>query len=235
MAPVCEAIEPVVRNTLNFVSKDAEVVFDPPLKGPNVRLSAIRDYYNNLSTSRSECLVFYYLGHGARDDSGGHFLDVTHEEERLYRSIVRNYMVQKHPGLVVMLTESCAVSVAAPAAAPPKVVAVPLNVPRDLLLMHRGVVDCNACSQDHTALAGVFSAALNGLFDSAHFALLSPSITPHDLDPDGDGFVQWEDGFQFLRKLTQELDTKYHPSHETQTPHAFYLPGRQLVADDWGP
>ena len=37
MAPVCEAIEPVVRNTLNFVSKDAEVVFDPPLKGPNVR------------------------------------------------------------------------------------------------------------------------------------------------------------------------------------------------------
>ena len=183
------------------------MVFDPPLQGPQREvLSAIRDYYNNLSTSRSECLVFYYLGHGARlNDSGGHFLDVTHEEERLYRSIVRNYMVQKHPGLVVNADRvMCGFGSGSGRGSSESRCGSSQRSSRPFAYASRGS-RLNACSQDHTALAGVFSAALNGLFDSAHFALLSPSITPHDLDPDGDGFVQWEDGFQFLRKLTQEL------------------------------
>ena len=81
------------------------------LKGDDVTPAKVIDYYNNIQTSRDECLFFYYNGHGATFKD--HVLTMQagikgKEPMFLKRQTLLNVMRLKNPGLIVVLTNSCA-------------------------------------------------------------------------------------------------------------------------------
>lgn len=248
MKATCEAEKKYLKQMLDRLPKgtveweNIGPAKEGELSGTNATLSKVRDYYASFQSDRSECLLFYYHGHGATDPVGSHYFAVQHEEsERFYRSIVRDLMIQKRPGLVVMLSSSCAVLRPAPAGAAPPGPPTALDVPRDLLLMHRGVVDINSASKDQVSYATIFPEAFRNIFIPGEATL---AVTDQELDPDGDKFVQWEDAFRVLARQTHQLSVqaaefnKYNRPdvpNAPHTPHAFYRPGRDQVPDNSGP
>ena len=119
--------------------RKVSLIVEPPLEGTRATPTAVLSHYNSLAPDPSECWVFYYDGHGARD-TYDHFLDVSHNDltTRFYRSYVRNAMMQKQPGFGVILTNSSR-RLKPPALA----AAAPWPLRRDAILTSQGTFCCS--------------------------------------------------------------------------------------------
>jgi hypothetical protein len=110
-------------------------------------------------------------------------------------------MLERGPGLVVLLTDCCSNMIAVPN--PKKVLGTHANavlhpVMRSLLFQHRGVIDITAATNDfaygNDEIGGFFTRSLNNLF-----------YAPMDrLDASGDSFVTWNEFFPALSNETSK-------------------------------
>lgn len=207
-------------------------VYDKPSQ---LTRESILRYYRNLKTGPSEAVVFYYAGHGATDPSKGHFLALQElHTEPLTRDELRQAMLQKNPGLAVLLTDCCS----------NRYELKKKNrdvwdsehrefnpVVRNLFFQQRGVVDLTASTgaeafgDEHQG--GIFTRTLGKL-------LLSKSET---LDTNRDGFVDWKEFFPRLQNETEKVFVSWAQQHrgqgeevsqKSQRPRALYLPGDQV-------
>jgi hypothetical protein len=209
-------------------------VFDKPAQ---LTKESILRYYRALKTGPSEAVLCYYAGHGATDPEKGHFLALQElHTEPLTRDELRQAMLQKKPGLVVILSDCCSDR-------------FDLKrkhrdiwdfehreinpVMRDLFLRHRGVVDITAA----TGNEAFGDEHQGGLFTRAFGKLLRSR--PDDLDTNHDGFVDWREFFPRLQKDTERSFIDWAQQHralgetvqqKSQRPRAFTLPGDQVSA-----
>lgn len=196
------------------------------LAGDKASPQDVFSHYQQLSVEPSDCLFFFYIGHGACDPRRGHYLDMS--QGQLLRNELRAAITAKQPGLAIIVTNACSAEAPLAAAAVQRAdEALILRTARNLLLMHRGLVDITACKGRQVARGTIF-------IDQV-FAVLN-----EDLDSNGDGFVHWQEAFPALREGTEEvyltlppevrLEDRQNHGQTAQTPHAFFLPGQQTIA-----
>jgi hypothetical protein len=210
------------------------------LDGADVTPTRVLNYYRDLKVDPNETLLCYYSGHGAADETKGHFLDM--KAGRLMRSDLRKAMEAKRARLVVLLSDCCG-AYGLDAFGPRN--RIGLEPPdkekkdgkakrrpdhgarqntlrsgrgetlRHLLFHHRGVVDITACDLGKLAFSslgsgGYFTLTLGYLF----------GVDGDRFDADGDGLISWNGFFTVLQVATQQNATN---ASYTQTPRAFSL------------
>jgi hypothetical protein len=166
----------------------------------------ILDYYKNLQVGANEGLVFFYAGHGARDEKNGkHFFDLK-KGSPLIREELTKAMEAKKAGLVLLLTDCCSTPQEfkdeklftdrgagdAPAAKLHETV-------RCLLFRSRGTVDVTAATDN----ASWSDNLEGGIFTRSLCRTIKKPIK--ELDGNKDGFISWREFFPQLRVETQSL------------------------------
>lgn len=202
------------------------------LTGKDVTAPKILDYYRNVKVGPGDGLLFFYAGHGATDPEKGHFfaLQKLHTTP-LSRSDLRQAMLARRPGLVVILTDCC--STRFKIGKKRKVTAIPgvanhLDPAlRCLLFQHRGVVDVTAAAEGAAFgdddEGGLFTRTLTGSI-RRHAARLTTAP---------DKFVSWVELFHDVEQGTAREFAHWsrdqqargeHVDQKTQKPRAFELP-----------
>jgi hypothetical protein len=202
------------------------------LTGKDVTSKNILGYFKNLSVAPNDGLLFFYAGHGATDPEKGHFFALQKlATAPLLRSDLRRAMTDRHPGLVVILTDCC--STRYPLGKKRKVTAIP-GVARQLdpalrclLFQHRGVVDVTAAVEGAAfgdddegglftrTLAGAIRNRSGGLARTPGKFLSWAELFPEVEQGTAHAFSRWSHDQQ---ARGERLDQK------TQKPRAFALP-----------
>lgn len=181
--------------------KPDELLVHDDMTGKRVTRANVLKRLAELPAGPDDTVFFYYSGHGAVLANVGHALTTSGGD--VLRSEVRDAIRAKNPRLAVVLTDCCANVVRrAPRTAPaPQAPAAPrAETPpiRSLLFGHRGVVDILSSDVGESSWCSKES---GGFFTAT---LVQGLLTPfaHDLDLDGDGFVEWSEFFPYLRSRT---------------------------------
>lgn len=173
------------------------------LEGKNVTRKNILEYYRRLRSAKGEGKVFYYAGHGESQlGTNRHVLRLS-SDELLPRDELLAAMDPKHTDLVVLLTDCCS-TVRRLNLPPAKTMDLPEKPKRAihpavscLFFKTRGTVDVTAATDNASwsddTNGGLFTRTLCGL-------LLRPL---QSLDTNRDGFVDWAEFFETLKKGTQ--------------------------------
>ncbi|HYT93378.1 MAG TPA: caspase family protein, partial [Gemmataceae bacterium] len=186
------------------------------LDGADVTPTRVLAYYRNLKVEATEALLCYYSGHGAADETQGHFFDMR--AGRLLRSELRKAMEAKRSRLVVLLSDCCGAYGFDPFAVPKN--RISLEPPskdktesktrqradqgarqntlksvrgetlRHLLFQHRGVVDITACDVGKLAFS---SRGRGGYFTLTLTHLLG--VDGDRFDADAAGVIGWNGFF----------------------------------------
>lgn len=209
-------------------------VFD---KASHLTRANILGYFRNLKTGPSEAVFVYYAGHGATDPEKGQFLALQElNTEPLTRDDLRRAMLQKKPGLIVILTDCCSNRFELKK----KNRDVwdlehrdPNPVVHNLFFQHRGVVDITASTGNEAFgdehQGGIFTRTLGKLLKSKSA----------ELDTNHDGFVEWKEFFPHLQKDTERTFVSWAQKHRalgeqieqnSQRPRALHLPGEATTA-----
>jgi hypothetical protein len=201
------------------------------LEGEKATAKAVLAHYDALKTSPAEGLVFYYAGHGARDEKTGKpFFDLRRGGPLLREELVRR-MEAKKAGLVLLLTDCCSSPQELKGGlTEPRAAALPAKklhpTVRCLLFQARGTVDVTAATDNASwsdNLAG-------GLFTRSLSRMLKQPVGV--LDGDKDGFVSWREFYPQLRDQTQSLFGTWRKEmtargeridERRQVPHAYGL------------
>jgi hypothetical protein len=204
------------------------------LSGNEVTPEKILDYYRGLDTSDKETLLFYYAGHGLTEPNGRHLFPLQEGQAgKLYRDDLRQAMVSKGAGLVVILTDCCGNPVRLPPQNKKRDMFSPARkmhpVVRCLLFQHRGIVDITASTNNESwgddNEGGIFTRTLARLLNS----------NLDQLAPDPKGFLSWK---TFLPRLKRETDESFRQwkknvkargdntpiNQDSQKPYVFRLP-----------
>jgi hypothetical protein len=173
------------------------------LTGSDVNADAILAYYRRLGVGSNDALLFYYAGHGATDPQKGQFLALQDLAAKpLLRSDLKRAMQEKHPGLVVILTDCCGTRYHLPNKTRrlylDKGTASAIDpFLKCLLYQSRGEVDITAAS-GNTAFGDDHE---GGIFTRAIAKLIEEGIA--GCDANKDGFVTWPEFFSRLSMRTQ--------------------------------
>jgi hypothetical protein len=210
------------------------------LVGGEVTRERVLAYYRNLKADRSDALLFYYAGHGAVDPTRGqYFYFQKGKTDPLFRSVLRQAILQKQAGLSILLTDCCSNHLKVPnkrrrsdTAAPAKDIS---PVARCLLFQARGIVDITAASDN---------AAWGDDQDGGIFTRTVARLVLGDadrLDTDRDGFVSWKEFFARLDLDVQRTFATWARQakargevvdQSTQRPHAYSVPGMSSSASE---
>jgi len=181
----------------------------------------LKSTIDGLPVTNSDTLVLFMMTHGGYEPSRvpfgekfgfGHVL-LMGDGSLLPRCTLGNWLVDRQPRFIMLLTDSCNTSItgrivefpaAAPAAAaPPKLVS--------LLLNHAGVVDMNASSGNHEAFYGS-SPSYTGSFTQAFFDLAQ------DEESSVNAKTSWQDFGADLMLRTNQISTSRFGAQFAQTP-----------------
>lgn len=174
------------------------------LKGDKATKKDVLAYYDALKVKPDEGLVFYFAGHGARDDqTKKHFFDLK-QGGPLVRDDLLQAMQAKGAGLVLVLTDCCSSpqSLKETMTADRGVVLRAEQVHetvRCLLFQARGTVDLTAATDNSSWSDN----AGGGLFTRSVDRLLRQPIKV--LDGNKDGVVTWREFYPQLRDETRSL------------------------------
>jgi hypothetical protein len=246
---VCDQVREMMKGYLkNIVLDDpdthAQVLNPIVLEDDNATYEKLVDAFNNIEVRPSDCLVFFYSGHGAIDNQN-HYISISifdkvkdrapRYSRNIWHQELRNLVINKHPGLGVIITSSCATELifrAFPTAqAPVAVKPSGLHPSRDLFLMHRGLVDINGCSPGETTISPIFTESFK--------YILSPDqnyVSKDEIDNiRSDGFIEWIEAFPVLRDKTNakriEIDKKNSKPSIGEHPFPFFLPSGDIYYD----
>lgn len=193
-----------VRGALESGLNDGERLIFDDLSGPRVSRETILQRLREMPAGPGDTVFFYYSGHGAVLRGIDHALTTSGGD--VLRSEVREALQAKGARLTVILTDCCANVVKraprpqAPMAAPglPRQEIPPI---RSLLLGHSGLVDILSSDVGESSWS---NSEKGGFFTNALVRGLNSPFA-HDFDLDGDGFVEWEEFFPYLKSRTMWL------------------------------
>lgn len=204
------------------------------LEGKKATARQILTYYRNLRTAPGEGLLFYYAGHGARDEKTGKpFFDLRVGGPLLREDLIR-HMEARQTELVLLLTDCCSTPQplkgpgVTPRAGGPARTLHPTV--RQLLFQARGTIDVTAAT-DNSSWSDNLK---GGVFTRSICRMLRQPVRSVDLNKDG--FVTWREFYPQLRDETQSLFGVWRKEmiargerveERKQVPHAFRL-GRSL-------
>jgi hypothetical protein len=169
------------------------------LKGKEVTRERILKACRELKAGPDDGVLFYYAGAGGGGVRQSQLLKL-HNGKPLYRTELRRALEAKKAGLVILLTDFCQRTVVdnAKSAMPERPAAESMNATmRCLLFQARGIVDITAAGDGHSA----GDTREGGLFTYVLCRLIWQDIKT--LDTNKDGFVDWQEFFECLKKETE--------------------------------
>ncbi|MFO0878659.1 MAG: caspase family protein [Gemmataceae bacterium] len=200
------------------------------LEGQKANARSILSHYRNLRVNKEDGLLFYYAGHGAREEKTGRpFFDLK-QGGPLFRQDVVRAMEAKGTDLVLLVTDCCSTpqklrDFTMPREAYPRAKTLHPTV-RNLIFQARGTIDVTAAT-DNTSWS---DNQMGGVFTRSLCRMLRQPITL--LDGDKDGFLTWREFYPQLRDETQSLFGEWRKEmigrgerieDRKQVPHAFHL------------
>jgi hypothetical protein len=210
-------------------------------------LAHYKDLANKGDVKPSDTIFFYYSGHGAFDPEKGHFLAKMGDlEHSLFRSDLREAILQCKPRLAVILTDCCSNVIALPTFTSRGITKDRLQVVDSLFFKPSGIVDINSSSQGQES-AGTDPEG--GFFTFVLFEQLRQTVnaieqhlTDRGFPVKGDGTVTWRELFPLLTGRTsakwkgafpgpdcKDNDSLPDGKQCSQDPQAFCLPFSPLV------
>lgn len=201
------------------------------LKGDQATRKDVLAYYDRLTLAPDEGLVFYYGGHGARDEKTNKpFFDLKKGSPLLREELLQAMLAKKAP-LVVLLTDCCSLAqefqgdLVEERSVRSRITTLQPTV-RCLLFQARGLIDLTAATDN----ASWSDNLTGGLFTRSICRLLQEPIKT--LDGNKDGFVTWREFYPQLRDETQSLFGDWRKKmmargekvgERKQMPHAYAL------------
>jgi hypothetical protein len=212
---------------------------------------AILAHYKGLAdrgdVKPGDTILFYYSGHGAFDPEKGHFLAKMGDlEHSMFRSDLRQAILQCKPRLTVLLTDCCSNVISLASILSKGLVEDRARVVDSLFFKPSGVVDINSSSQGQES-AGTESEG--GFFTSVFFDkmglevdTIEKRLAAKGLPVKMDGILTWRELFPLLTVPTslkwktafpgpdcKDNDTLPDGKQCSQDPQAFCLPNSPLL------
>lgn len=202
----------------------------------------ILNYYRSADFAADDILWFYYCGHGATDQKGGHFLRTSQGD--LLRSELRKVMESRRTKAVILTTDACSSPAKFVYNGPTASGGPPVEIDhwaklQKILSNTYGTVDFTAASGTDRAFV---DSELGANFTRALAATLM--LTPEQMDLDGDKTVTWPEIFalvrnqtryyftSMVRRVSMEAKENYlKPEDKDQIPFAFSLGAPPPVAE----
>jgi Caspase domain/PDZ domain len=216
---------------------------DPPPQAAKGALRYSRDailgHYKGLAGTKevkqSDTILFYYSGHGGYVPGKGHCIYTPKDREhRLFRTELRQAILECKPRLAVIITDSCAKALSKRTLGPKGLREDRAQMVESLFFTPSGVVDINSSSQGQVS-AG--SDEGGGIFTSVFFEKLGLEIHQIELELKKKGLpvkteraVTWREIFPLLLGPTAARYKTAVPDGEqtSQDPQAFCLPKEPL-------
>lgn len=167
------------------------------LQGKTFTREVLRESLRALSTGPDDVVVFFLAAHGGFDKRQGHFFLMDGGQGAIFRSEVRETLLEKQPRLAVLLSDTCSEYLDSTEFRAEKDMP-DLKTIAQLFLSARGVVDINAVAEGEYAWG---NSRHGGFFT---FSFVNTLRKPFkELDADGDGFVHWHEIVPRLQENTQ--------------------------------
>lgn len=217
------------------------------LKGKQLTRRNILDYYRELKVGKQDGLVFLFSGHGATNkDDGEHYLQVQGPERLLARKELRETMLARGAGLVVLLSDACSnVMRLRPMMGAPDEEEMEGRLRqaafgyRRLFFESRGLVDINGSTVGTSGWSdpdegGIFTRALLDTFlaKKSDASLTWPNLHAELTRREHVAYAAWKERMLGqvrrgeLRLASDERETL--EKQATQAPQAYFLPGCTL-------